>query len=136
MKRLALNAIALVMLTLLATTASAQQTVVGQWQVEKIRAAEPPTGVKLVIDFDDQGKATLTYQADEEAPQTWHYAYTTEANTLTLKPTSAPGTPEPKTYEMRFESGKLELLTPLPEPEEGATPPEDNRKPVWVLTKA
>lgn len=126
---------AALLLAAFATHAHAQQTVLGQWQVKSVNAAKTPDNVTLTLAFDDTGKAKLTHALKGEDPQTWHYAYTTEANTLTLTTTSAPGTPKPKTYEMKFVDGKLHLLTPRPEPVEGQPAPPDNREPIWILSR-
>lgn len=128
--------LALLAITLAATTASAQQSVAGQWHVQQVNNTQTPEGTTLAIDFKDNGKAIVTATLAGEAPQSWQFAYTTQAKTLTLTPTTAPGTPQPTTYQMRFDGKKLELLEPLPEPEEGEPAPEDNREPVWVLVKA
>jgi len=128
--------LALLAITLAATTASAQQTVAGQWRVQQVNNTPTPEGTTLAIDFKDNGKAIVSCTLEGEASQSWRFNYSTEAKTLTLTPSTAPGTPQPTTYEMRFDGKKLELLDPLPEPEEGEPAPEDNREPVWVLVKA
>ena len=113
---------ALLALTLTATLSfsAAAQSVAGSWKAEEISSAEPPEGAALTLTFADEGKATITYTLAGEK-QSWAYTYAVEENQLKLEPANPFGEPSTITYDIRFEEGKLLLLTPEPEPIEEET---------------
>lgn len=127
--------LALFLTVAITSQANAQGSVQGAWVVESVNTQTPPDGVELTLSFSEDGNATLAYALPGEPAQSWTYRYKVEGTTLTLESIGMPGKPTPMTYDIRYNEGKLELLTPLPEPEEGALPPEDNREPSWVLVK-
>lgn len=133
---------ALLLLSCLAPSAQAQQRIEGGWAVQKIEDSEPPEGVSLVMSFEKDGKAKLTYTVAGES-QSWSFTYAVKEGRITLKPAKPFGEADEVEYDYRFDAGQLLLLTPKdedPDKPETETEPEedkeDTRKPVWVLTPA
>eukprot|EP00752_Nemacystus_decipiens_P013945 g12381.t1 len=115
-----LNALLATLLTLcLSLPAAAEDKLSGSaWVAESVSGVEPADGTSLKLEFAETLKLTYTV-ADE--PQSWQYAYSVADGQLTLEPINAFGEPKTVTYDIRFEEGKLLLLTPKPEPVEEAT---------------
>lgn len=155
--------LSLVLTACLSLHAVAQDSVAGSWQAESVSSVEPTEGATLTLTFGDESKATVTYTLAGES-QAWHFTYAVTDGRLTLEPANPFGEPKTVTYDIKFDEGKLLLLTPKPEPveeetdeaegegegEEGAATEdapaeedaeeeaevEDTRTPVWVLVKA
>ena len=102
----------------LAAPADAQQRLSGTFRVEEVNGQEPPESVELTLTFGADGKAAVTYTVADDPPQSWAYAFEVEDGQLTLTPDNAFGDPQSVTYDIRFEGGKLLLLTPEPEEEQ------------------
>lgn len=112
-----LTALFTLILTATFTLTTAAQEVAGSWQAESISSIEPPQGVELTLAFGDEGKATITYTLAGES-QAWQYAYAVADGQLTLDPIKSFGEPQTVTYDIKFDEGKLLLLTPKPKPVE------------------
>ena len=142
------------------TLHTAAQDVAGSWQAESVSGVEPPEGISLTLAFGDESTATITYTISGES-QSWQYTYAVTDGQLTLDPIKPFGEPKTVTYDIKFDEGKLLLLSPKPKPveEESETEAEaeseaeteeaaeaeeaeeeaeeeDTRGPVWVLVKA
>lgn len=104
-------------LTAVFTLSAPAQEVAGTWQVETVSEVEPPEGASLTLSFGEENKATVTYTLAGEA-QSWQYTYAVAEGQLTLEPVTALGEPKPVTYDIKFDEGKMQLLTPKPEPVE------------------
>ena len=102
-------------LTAAFTLTTAAQDVAGSWQAESISDVEPPEGASLTLSFGEENKATVTYTLAGES-QSWQYTYGVADGQLTLEPAAAFGEPQTVTYDIKFNEGKLLLLTPKPEP--------------------
>ncbi len=102
-------------LTATFTLTAAAQDVAGSWQAESVSSIEPPEGAALTLSFGDEGKATITYTLAGES-QAWQYDYAVTDGQLTLDPTKFFGEPQTVTYDIKFDEGKLLLLTPKPKP--------------------
>lgn len=117
--------ISLVLTACLSLHAVAQVAVAGSWQVESVSSFEPPQGASLTLSFGEEKKATVTYTLADES-RAWHYTYAVADGQLTLEPANPFGEPKTVTYDIKFDQGKLLLLTPKPEPiEEEADEAED-----------
>ena len=157
--------LSLVLTACLSLHAVAQDSVAGSWQAESVSSVEQTEGATLTLTFGGESKATVTYTLAGES-QAWHFTYAVIDGQLTLEPANPFGEPKTVTYDIKFDEGKLLLLTPKPEPveeetdeaegegEEGAetedapteedaeeeaeeeVEEEDTRTPVWVLVKA
>ncbi|MEM9111067.1 MAG: hypothetical protein AAGC72_13690 [Planctomycetota bacterium] len=104
----------LVAATALSFAADAQD-VDGRWQVESVNSAEPPAGVSLTLTFGEENQAKITYSLSREV-QSWDYTYSVADGQITLEPANAFGKPRSVTYDIKFDDGKLLLLTPRLEP--------------------
>lgn len=144
-------------LSLALTLNTTAQEVAGSWQVQSVGNQEPPKGASLALAFGEENRATITYNLSGTS-QAWQYTYTVADGQLTLEPAKPFGEPNPVTYDIKFDEGKLLLLTPKPDPVEEETDDvdseresdadaveeeaeeeveeEDTRVPVWVLIKA
>ena len=107
-------------LTAAFTLTTAAQEIAGTWKVESVSDIEPPEGAELKLAFGSENKLTITYTLSGET-QAWQYDYTVEDGQLKLKPTNAFGEPQTVTYDIKLVEGKLQLLTPKPEPIEEET---------------
>ena len=107
------------LLTLVLTAASTftttAQEVAGSWQAESVSSTEPPKGAELTLVFGEKGAATITYTLSGNA-QSWDYTYAVTDGQLTLELAKPFGEPQTVTYDIKFDEGKLLLLTPKPEP--------------------
>ncbi len=110
---------------LLTAPASAQQRLTGTWRVQEVAGQKTPKGVELSFTFVDDTKATLTYRLSDDAPQTWDFRFTMDQGQLKLEPAKVQGEPDSITYDIRFEEGKLLLLTPKPAEETDADKPAE-----------
>lgn len=157
--------LAFVLTASLCLSTFAQDSVQGNWQVQSVSSVEPPKGVSLTLALGQDNLATLTYTLAGES-QSWRYSYRVDAGKLHLEPATPFGKPKTVTYDIKFDEGKLLLLTPKPEPVKEEQPEteeaddsaadkpaepgaekqtdqptdeaeeEDTRVPVWVLVKA
>lgn len=106
--------LALALTTAFTLTTTAQE-VAGSWQAESVGSTEPPKGAELTLAFGDKNKATITYTLSGNS-QSWNYTYAVADGQLTLELAKPFGEPQTVTYDIKFDEGKLLLLTPKPEP--------------------
>jgi len=138
-----LAALAIAMLALLPLSAQAQLQISGTYSVVSVRDVKPPKGTSLTLAFADGGKATLRYQFNQDAAQTFAFRYSVEGVLLSLEPAEPFGKANSVKFEIRVTNGQLQLLPPkTPEQEkaeaaalEKGEKTEDTRQPVWVLAK-
>lgn len=102
-------------LTAACTLNATAQEVAGSWKAESINSVEPTEDISLVLAFGQDNTATITYTLGGE-PQAWQYSYAVNDGQLTLEAIAPFGEPEPVIYDIKFDDGKLLLLTPKPEP--------------------
>ena len=95
----------------------AEDSIAGSWLAKSVNSVEPPNGVALNLSFDQENKATIVYTLTGES-QTWQYTYTINEGQLSLKPITSIGEPATVMYDIKFDEGKLLLLTPKPKPVE------------------
>lgn len=112
-----LTALSALTLTAAFTLTTVAQDVAGKWQAESVSEVEPPEGASLTLSFGQENKATVTYTLAGES-QSWQYTYSVADGQLMLEPAAAFGEPQTVTYDIKFDEGKLLLLTPKPEPVE------------------
>ena len=112
-------------LTACLTLPAAAQEIDGQWQAESVNSVEPAKGTTLKLSFGEDSMATLTYTVAGES-QSWRYTYAVADGQLTIEPANPFGEPQTVTYDIKFDEGKLLLLTPKPEPVEEETEEVDS----------
>ena len=117
--------LSLVLTACLSLHAVAQDSVAGSWLTESVNDVEPPEDTALTLAFGDENKATVTYTLAGNS-QIWHYTYAVADGKLTLEPANPFGEPNTVTYDIKFDEGKLLLLTPKPEPIEEETDETDS----------
>lgn len=104
----------LVPIACLSLTAQAQDKVPGtSWLAESVNSVEPTDGISLKLEFAKT--LNITYTLAGEA-QSWQYRYSITDGQLILEPLQSLGQPQTVTYDIKFDEGKLLLLTPKPKP--------------------
>jgi hypothetical protein len=98
---------ALLLGLLLAVPASADDALLGGWELSDIGGQEPGDGQHLWFAFDS-GTVTVTAEVSG-ASLSWELSYTVSEGTLTIEPGTGLGTPNPVVYTYRIEDGKLLL---------------------------
>jgi hypothetical protein len=122
------NALFLFALIACLSLPAAAQDVAGSWRAESVSGVEPPEDASLTLAFGDEDTATITYTLAGET-QSWQYRYTIADGQLKLDPAKPFGEAQTITYDIKFDEGKLLLLSPKPKPVEEETEAEGEADP-------